>query len=301
MTSPAATLQPRSRVEQILLGLDLPACVGAEIGPLDRPLVPKVRGEVYYVDYSDTATLKARWASEKNINVDVLHVDAVWGNNTLREALATAGAFKRTAEGIDYVVASHVIEHVPDLVSWLREVKGALSAGGTLRLAVPDRRYTFDYLRRTSTLAEVLDAYVRKRRKPSGSRVLDFALNMVHVDCGKAWRGDLVETELVRGYSDESALGLAEAAESTDAYHDVHCWVFTPHSFAGLMAQLARCKLLELSCEWLVPTARDTFEFFVSMRPEPDQGKVMQSWVAVANMLNPGGPGVAKTEGRQEG
>lgn len=289
MTSPAAGTQCRSRAEQILLGLDLSARVGAEVGPLDRPLVPKERGEVYYVDYSDTATLKARWAVERDINVDALHVDAVWGNRTLREALADAGAFGRAAEGIDYVIASHVIEHVPDLVSWLREVNRVLSASGSLRLAVPDRRYTFDYLRRTSTLADVIDAYVRKRRTPSGSRVLDFALNMVHVDCGKAWRGELVETDLVRGYSDESALGLAEAAESTGAYHDVHCWVFTPHSFATLMGQLARCKLLEFSCEWLVPTARDTFEFFVTMRPEPDHAKVMQSWVAVAGTLKQAG------------
>lgn len=245
----------------------------------------KDSGTVYYVDYSDTESVKARWASDKTINVAAIHVDAVWGSNTLREALAAVSAFERAPKGIDYVVASHVVEHVPDIVSWLREVRGALSDGGTLRLAVPDRRYTFDYLRRTSTLTDVLDAFVRKRRTPSGSRVLDFALNMVQVDCGKAWRGELVASELVRGYSDESALGLAAAAETTDAYHDVHCWVFTPHSFAELMGQLARCKLLEFACDRLVATARDTFEFYVSMRPELDHEAVMRSWARVADTL----------------
>lgn len=290
----AATLPPyaaaaaaplRTRAEQILLELDLRTQVGAEIGPLDRPLVAKGSGTVYYVDYSDTDSVRARWASDKSINTAAIHVDAVWGSNTLREALAAAHAFELAPTGIDYVVASHVVEHVPDFVSWLREVRSVLSDGGTLRLAVPDRRYTFDYLRRTSTLTDVLDAYVRKRRTPSGSRVLDFALNMVQVDCGKAWRGELVASELVRGYSDESALGLAAAAETTDAYHDVHCWVFTPHSFAELMGQLARCKLLEFACDWLVPTARDTFEFYVSMRPGSDHDAVIRSWTGIAETL----------------
>jgi hypothetical protein len=221
----------------------------------------------------------------------------VWGRNTLREALTAAHAFDSGAEGIDYIVASHVIEHVPDLVSWLREVKSALSSGGTLRLAVPDRRFTFDYLRRTSTLTEVLDAYVRKRRTPSGSCVLDFTLNMVTVDCAKAWRGEIVASDLVRTYSDESALGLAASAENTDTYHDVHCWVFTPQSFAVVMQALARCKLLEFACERLLPTAPDTFEFFVSMRPEADAEKVALSWAECVQTLANAAEGLSTRHG----
>lgn len=272
------TLRPREA--HLLRGLDLRASVGAEIGPLDRPVVAKARGEVHYVDHCDTAALKARWASDPGVDVDALHVDAVWGRLTLRQALADASAFTHAAGGLDYVIASHVVEHVPDLVSWLAEVHAVLAAHGHLRLAVPDRRYTFDYLRRTSTLAEVLDAHVRQRRTPSASRVLDFALNMVHVDCGQAWRGVLVPSALVRGYSDEAAIALARSAEDTDAYHDVHCWVFTPHAFATLMAQLARCHLLAFACEWLVPTAPDTYEFFASLRPEADHARVVRSWEA---------------------
>ncbi len=47
----------------------------------------------------------------------------------------------------DLLVASHVIEHVPDLITWLREIASVLKPTGQARLAIPDRRYTFDLLR----------------------------------------------------------------------------------------------------------------------------------------------------------
>ena len=87
--------------------------------------------------------------------------------------------------------------------------------------------------------------------------------------------------ELKRGITDQQALELARDAEENGTYLDVHCWVFTPQSFVELMMQLARCGLLEFSCDWLVPTARNSFEFFVCMRPEPP----LNEFVRVGNAL----------------
>ena len=39
------------------------------------------------------------------------------------------------------VYASLVVEHVPDLVTFLNDVASILVAGGEFRLAVPDKRY----------------------------------------------------------------------------------------------------------------------------------------------------------------
>ena len=152
-------------------------------------------------------------------------------------------------------------------------------------MAIPDRRFTFDYLRQTSTLTDVLDAFVRKRRVPSGSRVLDFALHLADVGCVAAWRGEVSRQSVKPKYTVETALGLADDAERNGTYHDVHCWVFTPVSFAGLMTELAEAKYLEFACEWFVPTATNTFEFFVSMRPEPDRGRAIDSWRQVVQQL----------------
>jgi hypothetical protein len=243
---------------------------------LHRPLVPRDRHRVFYVDHCDTEALKARWASDPSVDTAALHVDAVWGQGTLREALAAAGALQRGP--LDYVIASHVIEHVPDLIGWLKEVVDVLGPRGVLRLAVPDRRYTFDLLRRETVATDVLSAWIRRRRVPDASRVLDFALNMVHVDVGQAWAGTLQRDSLQRAFTDEQAIALAQDAERQGTYHDVHCWVFTPDSFLALMQRLVALGVLDLACEWITPTARWQYEFMVSLRPEPHRPLALASW-----------------------
>ncbi len=272
------------RRDKILSGIDLRASTGAEIGPLHQPLVLKSQSDVKYVDHCDTETLKKRWETDPNVDTSTLHVDAVWGKNTLREALVECMP-SGSAIQLNYVVASHVIEHVPDLITWLKEIHAVLRADGTLRLAIPDRRFTFDYLRRTSNLTDVLEAYVLKRRVPGASRVLDFTLNMADVDCGKAWDGKIVKSELVKKYPLADAMALAMDAERNGTYHDVHCWVFTPESFAELCCEMAEADQLNFECERFVQTEHNQFEFFVGMRPSDSKTKIVGSWKEVLSQF----------------
>lgn len=284
--SPQVRMPIAGRHEEMLGGIEIGAARGLEVGPLDKPLVAKEDGPVFYVDHCSTEELKARWSSDRTVDVARLHVDAVWGRASLRDALDQAGVLRGRDDHMDYLLASHVVEHVPDLVTWLREVASVLGSVGTARLAVPDKRYTFDYLRRPTELAEVLDAFARQRRAPSGSRVLDFALHAVQVDCGAAWRGEIDASALQRMYTTQSAIELARDAELNGAYHDVHCWVFTPASWASLMLELAELGLLELRCEWMTGTAQYTFEFFVGLVSDPDRERCIGSWQAAVRLLD---------------
>ena len=280
------------RREKILDGLAVANLIGVEIGALDKPLVRKSDGAVYYVDHCDTDTLKSRWKNDPGVNNDALWVDAVWGQSSLAEALASGHSPNSEKwSGADYVVASHVIEHVPDLVSWLREIDEIVRPGGTVRLAIPDKRYCFDYLREPSTFADVVSEFIRRRRVPGANRILDCTLNMTTIDCGKAWRGQIVDSELERIYTVEDAIAIATDAEVNGSYHDVHCWVFTPESFTGLMHDLARAKLLSFKCEWLVQTVWDDLEFFTCMSRAEDHEEAAASWKAAAGKLEPSPPG----------
>ena len=77
-------------------------------------MVAKTEGDITYVDHADTEALKRKYAADPEVNVEELvTVDGVWGANTLLDCVG--GDY-------DFVVASHVIEHVPDPAAFLAEL-----------------------------------------------------------------------------------------------------------------------------------------------------------------------------------
>jgi SAM-dependent methyltransferase len=260
------------RRQKILDGLDLGNSVGAEIGPLCRPIVTREEGRVFYVDYTGADTLKAKYANDPSVDVSkIVEVDAIWGDNSLKEALCDEVV-------LDYVIASHVIEHVPDLVTWLDEVRSVLKPGGELRLAIPDRRFTFDYLRGETRISDVLTAYLVRARVPQPHEVLDFVLNAKKVDLQKAWSGEIDVAELVPYHTFEDAMTRARDVLENGTYHDTHCWVFTPRSFSGLCQRLASVGLLHFACQTFHDTEHNQLEFFVKLRRCDDREEIMKSW-----------------------
>jgi SAM-dependent methyltransferase len=257
----------------------------AEIGPLNRPLLGKTAvgpgGVVFYVDHCDTDTLRAKWANDPSVDTAVLHVDAVWGDVDLRGAIdRSALAVDQGLIGapLDFVVASHVIEHVPDVVSWLQEIAHVLRPDGRLRLAVPDKRFTFDLLRQPSSLAQVCEAYVCRWRRPSPGQILDFAINEVVVDQQQAWRGEVDRAALRHPHTLAGAMAVARDSADNGTYHDVHCWVFTPDSFAALFEALAREGLVPFACERLIDTPEPELEFYAWLRRCDDAQEAAASW-----------------------
>lgn len=263
------------RKQKILAGLDLSSSVGAEIGPLCNPLVAKTDGDIIYVDYCDADSLRKHYAGNPSVDVDkIVETDAIWGQRTLAETL------KRP---VDFIVASHVIEHVPDLIAWLREFSHALRPSGQVRLAIPDKRFTFDLLRRETELSDVLDSYILSARVPTPHAILDYYLNATPVDPIAAWRGQLNENNVKRSDTFEEAMAMARDAASNGTYHDAHCWVFTPRSFAKLLEQLSTLGLVQFACDRFFDTDVNTIEFFVWLRPETDTLKIVSSWQRMAS------------------
>ncbi len=264
-----------TRREKILGGLNLESLVGIEIGPLCRPIVTKQESNVIYVDHADATELRKKYASEPTVDVtQIVEVDAVWGQATLQEAIG--GDTK-----VDYVVASHVIEHVPDLIGWLQEIGSVLRVNGEVKLAVPDKRYTFDYLRRESQFVDAVNAYLLRARIPSPFFLLDHFLNFRTIDHVEAWEGTLKLCYEPTYEIFRDAVHIArEAIEGR--YCDAHCWVFTPASFAQLFALGCRLGLIEFSCEDFYDTERSEIEFFVNMRKCTDTSAMVESWRRMA-------------------
>lgn len=246
------------RLARLREHLEISSGRGLEIGPLLRPTVTPDLGEIYYADHASTAELRSKYGTDPDVDIEAITpVDFVLGERELKEATSGTAPF-------DYVIASHVIEHVPDIIGWLEEISGVLKPRGRLSLCIPDRRYTFDIRRRTSDISEAMEAYLLKMRRPALRATFDHFYRHLDPDLAALWRGD-------PGYSAneplnlDSAMELSNLAVSTDMYVDTHCWVLTDEEFLDLLNEVASIGLLNFKIISITQTQPGDHEFFATL------------------------------------
>jgi hypothetical protein len=141
-----------SRATLLTLGANPAAQKGLEFGALNNPVVRPEHGDIRFVDYTTTEGLRARPHADTIDKSAIVNVDYIWpGSGSLAEVINTGELF-------DYAIASHVIEHVPNIVGWCFGIADVLTSGAVFNLAIPDKRYTFDVRRKLTTLGEVVEA-----------------------------------------------------------------------------------------------------------------------------------------------
>jgi hypothetical protein len=245
------------RIGELLDGIR-PEMEGLEIGPLDRPVLSKNKYNVLYVDHAGREELirKYTWsATDETLYPErIVAVDFVWSGGTLASCLPEQRRF-------DYCLASHVIEHVPDILGWLRELAGVLREQGIVSLAIPDKERTFDHARATSRPADLVEAFIRRLKAPSARHVFD------HITSVSPY-GQPAQPPSA-ALIDE-ALQHATAAETAGRYLDVHCYVFTQQSFHEVFECIARTGLLPFRLRRFFPTRAGANEFIVSLEKSTD-------------------------------
>ncbi len=240
---------------------------GLEIGPLHRVLVPRDQADVRYLDVQDRAGL-VKWYEEMDPDVvieDIVEVDYFLiqpdGRTlTMAEAASEGAPF-------DWVVASHVIEHIPDLIGWLAELAELVADHGRVVLAVPDRRFTFDAYRPLTTVGQMIQAHLDGDTRPSARAVYDHYAGTVDYNHENLWRGE-------RPFYDGPRFGAASAEEQLrrtrdGEYVDSHVWLFTPDTFLRQLRELRLSGRSEWFVDEIVPTPRDDIEFRVRLRRIP--------------------------------
>ena len=252
-----------TRFELIRQHINIAKGRGLEIGPLVSPIVTGSLGEIYYTDRATTAELREWYENVPGIDVNaIVPVDFVWGERRLAAAAESKAPF-------DYVVASHVFEHVPDLIGCLQEVSSVLAPGGRLSLCLPDCRFTFDVRRRESDISELIEAYVLGLRRPAVRATFDhFYRHVDPVDPAARWRGDCGHTD--PPFDLAKAIEIARSA--TGRYIDTHCWVFSDATFAHLVRNIAQVGLIDLRVVSFTPTRPNEIEFFVTLERPANEG-----------------------------
>lgn len=263
---------PRPSREDILLrGID-PTALGLEIGPSHRPIAPKRSGfNVRILDHLDASGLRTKYADQGIDTSAIEEVDYIWRGEPL-EQLVDGVRF-------EWIVASHVIEHVPDLIGFLNSCERILTPGGILSLAVPDKRYCFDCERENSSLARAIDAGLMKPVTHSPGAAAEYFLKVRRKGGKIAWKdGHRGTLEPVHGPQDAvRAMTMAKDG----VYQDLHAWVFTDESFRQLIRDLRDLHLISLQersfsrtqgCEFFVTLARLDASAVGPVSPDPSQG-----------------------------
>lgn len=226
-----------------------------EIGPF---CVPFLRGpHVSYFDVLDKAALierarQVKWPWDKAVDIDYV---------------SPHGDLGVVHERFDSIVSSHCIEHQSDLIRHLNHIDRLLEAGGRYFCLIPDHRYCFDHFQTASTVADALAAYRENRTMRTFQSVLAHHTRNTHNDARRHWAGDHGSIT-----PDDAALIAGAEKEFTEAnggYIDVHCWYFTPDSFAALIEALRLAGETALAVERLYPTRTNSFEFWAVLSRAP--------------------------------
>jgi SAM-dependent methyltransferase len=234
---------------------------GVELGPLNRPLIRRSDGDVLYGDHLSTEALRHKYAGHGAVaGADpIVEVDLVLQDRTLAEALGTRGP-------VDYIVASHVAEHLADPIGWLNDCAAALREDGILFLVLPDKRFTFDGLRAPSTTGDLIGSHLAGARTASPAQVFEHCARAAEVNPGATWRGNREVPPRLPGLGLATGLAEARTVQDTGAYRDVHCSVFTPFSFAQVIGEVIALGLIPFALTDVVPTRFDDIEFFATLR-----------------------------------
>ena len=125
---------PFSRKEKGLRHIDKNGD-GVEIGPSHSPIAPKRDGyKVQIIDHATREQLIEKYKSHDVQLDNIEEVDYVWSGESY---ISLTGKKKFH----DWIIASHVIEHTPDLIGFLNDCDSILKDDGVISLVIPDMRY----------------------------------------------------------------------------------------------------------------------------------------------------------------
>lgn len=224
-----------------------------EIGAFDSPtFITNLGDRVKYLDwFSADELFEQHKDNPRRLVSNIVDVDYVIKNHEFADEIG---------ERFDLIAAAHVVEHVADVVSWLQQLQTLLTERGLIYLSVPDRRYTFDFYRRTSSLLEIIRAHEERLERPSMWQIADSIYYFTRIDMAAVWSGASPPPFEPRFTWPDT---IARAERAARSYADVHCWVFTPESFKDIIAGLRECGLIDLRIRHLDPPMHGTNEFAV--------------------------------------
>jgi SAM-dependent methyltransferase len=237
---------------------------GVELGPGHNPFeIPYSGVTVKYVD---------RWQPAENSELFAeLGTDAHFPKPDLIANLDVDRLKSISDASVDFVIASHVFEHLAQPLGLLEDIHRVLRPGGVLLLLLPDRRRTFDSTRRPTSLEHLVDEYERGITEVDDDHVEDFLAGTTPYDPS------------ITGEARRKLFDLHRAR----SIH-VHCWSETEFIFVLEHAVRVMALRWELIEALFVDDVEDGIEFgYVLRRPDTElplaltATRLRESWEAL--------------------
>lgn len=248
------------RRDLLLAGIPRSARI-VEVGASFRPLAAKRDGwNTCVVDHDTRTGLIAKYAAAAVAAEAIEEVDVLWRGGPLHEAFPAdrLGTF-------DALVASHVLEHMPDLISFLDSSRRLVRDDGCLVFALPDKRWCFDFFRPVSLAGDVLLAHSQRRTCHSPATLFNEVAYAVTLHGRPGWTAGERAAEVAFAHRLGLARQLFNDAQADTVYRDAHAWQFTPASFELLILDLALAGECDWHVDWIRPA--DAVEFLGRLRP----------------------------------
>jgi hypothetical protein len=130
-------------------------------------------------------------------------------------------------------------------------------------LAVPDKRYCFDYFQPLTTTGQLLAAHAEGRSRHTQRFAFDHFAYAVNHDGQGAW-GQHPVGDLRFFHPIGVAQTLFASIAANESYVDLHAWRFVPASFELALLELARLREIDWCVERITPA--NGCEFYVWLR-----------------------------------
>jgi predicted SAM-dependent methyltransferase len=183
MTDGHAALRatPRGLLTRFLAGS------GVELGPGHHPMpIPFPGASVRYVD---------RWQPEENLALFTnLEAGATFPKPDIVANLDVDRLSAIADQSQDFVIASHILEHLADPLTQIEEIHRVLKPGAVVLVFLPDRRHTFDRKRSATPLAHLIAEHRDRVAIVSDAHIEDY-LRMTDV-WDPAWTKEQVSEQL---------------------------------------------------------------------------------------------------------
>jgi len=155
------------------------------------------------------------------------------------------------SNSVNYVASSHVLEHVANPVLALREWYRVLRPGGVIYMVLPDRRYTWDRFRDTTSVGHMMEDFERGTTASDATHIDEFLDRVDWPAYSPNTKAEDVEGERQR---------LRESyhhAVRHGAEINIHFHVFEPGVIAGLVQAMAAHPKLRM--DWRLVDLAERF------------------------------------------